>query len=133
MSIFDKKIDRVQKFEKVSEGKTEEEKRDLEEILLKPEPLPIYDGPQPEHKSELESRTALIVFRNKHQMDLIGELFQIRTSIGKVSYITDISLLEGIAKMVKAGRAVINGDSVELVPEKSDSDRPTGRLRRKLS
>lgn len=132
MSIFDKKIDRVQKFEKVSEGKTEEEKRELEEALLKPEPLAIYDGPQPEHKSELESRTALIVFRNKHQMDLIGELFQIRTSIGKVSYITDISLLEGIAKMVKAGRAVVNGDSIELIPEKVDSDRPAGRLRRKL-
>ncbi|RLG72158.1 MAG: hypothetical protein DRO23_10880 [Thermoprotei archaeon] len=121
MSFFDKqKKSKSKKFEKATEGMTKEEIREAELCLLKPEPIPPYDGEQPKHKSELSSRTALIVFKDKAQQDLIGEIFHIRTSINGTTYITDISLLENIAKMVKEDvYSIVDGKIVEIAPLES--------------
>ena len=127
MSVFSTKQDKVKKFEAITEGATKEKKREVEERLLVPEPLPMYDGPEPDHKSELDSRTALIVFRNKAQMDTIGKLFSIRTSVNKVSYITDISLLEEIAKQVHAGEAEVVDGKIRLVHKETEEPKRRGR------
>ena len=106
MSIFNRKVQRTNKFESM-EFKSDVEKRDAEEQLLKPESIEPYTGELPKHTSELEARTALIVFRDKQQMDLIGSLFNIRESCAGKGYITNIELLETIANEVKEGNLYI--------------------------
>lgn len=126
MSVFSKKRDRADKFQKATKGKSESEKREAEEALLQPEPLPEYQGELPVHKNDLDARTVLIVFRNKAQMDLVGEIFSIRTSVANKSYITDISLLEYISKQVKKGKMkVVNGQIMPVEKKK-------GKKKRKL-
>ena len=120
MSIFNKHRSKVQKFEDAIEGMSKEEVRDAEKHLLRPEDIPTYDGNKPKHRSSLASRMCLIVFKNKAQQDLIGEIFSIRESVNNEIYITDISLLEGIAKMVKEDvLAIVDGKIVEVPPEES--------------
>jgi hypothetical protein len=103
MSFFKGVKTKVERFSEVAGNLPDSERRKAEEAHLKPAPIEPYDGPQPRHKSELESRTALIVFRDKQQQELIGELFSIRESVKGETYITDISLLEYIANQVKLG------------------------------
>jgi len=67
--------------------------------------------------NELESRTALIVFTDKAQMDLIGELFSIRESCSGTSYITNIELLENIAREVRDGSMHVKDGRVNVTPE----------------
>jgi len=115
MSIFDKKVKRDEKFCSM-QFDSEEAKRDAEEQLLKPENIESYSGELPKYSNELESRTALIVFRDKAQMELIGEIFSIRESCNGKTYITNIQLLEGLAKLVKDGIMRVIGDSLHLIP-----------------
>lgn len=116
MSIFNKKRDKAKQFSEVTKGKSKKEKRKAEAQLLKPEPLPVYNGPTPKYKNELESRTCLIVFRNKAQQDLIGNLFSVRESVSGTIYITNIALLEDIATKVQSGEYQLVDEQV-IVPE----------------
>lgn len=119
MSIFKKtKIDRQKKFEEQVKGVSEKEKRDAESALLKPESIQPYTNELPKHKNELASRTVLIVFRDKRQMDLVGELFSIRESCNKEAYITNIQLLEYIAQQVKDGKYIVDGEQIKPVKKK---------------
>ena len=115
MGFFDKPNNKVEQFEKVAKGKSKEEVRIVEEHLLKPEVLSKYSGKKPKYRSELASRTALIVFKNKAQQDLIGEIFSIRESVNSEIYVTDISLLEIIARGVKDGKYQIVDEEIQLV------------------
>ena len=116
MSIFDKKINKAKKFENATKGKSKKEIRAAEMVLLKPENIPDYSGELPLHKSELGSRTALIVFSSTKQQKLIGELLSIRTNVQGVTYITDISLLEHVAQAVKDGIYTVS-DGMIVLPE----------------
>ena len=115
MSIFNKKVQRTNKFESM-EFPSDVEKRDAEEKLLKPETIEPYTGELPKHTSELEARTALIVFRDKQQMDLIGTIFNIRESCAGKAYITNIELLESIAQEVADGDLYISNGRVYVSP-----------------
>jgi len=113
MSIFDNRQDKQKRLAEATKGKTNAEKRSIEETLLKPEELPIYTGELPEHRNDLDARTVLIVFRDEAQMQLVGELLSIRKS--KTSgglYITDISMLEKIARRVKNGSLVLRDGKI---------------------
>lgn len=122
MSIFNKKVQRTNKFESM-EFPSDVEKRDAEEQLLKPESIEPYTGELPKHSSELESRTALIVFRDKQQMDLIGKLFNIRESCAGKTYITNIELLETIARAVQNGTMYVHNNAVHLTERNNDNAR----------
>jgi len=123
MSFFDKHASsQVEQFEEVVKGKTKEEVRDAEMHLLKPGNIASYDDKVPKHRSELASRTALIVFTNKAQQELIGTLFQIRTSVNNETYITDISLLEAMARGVKKGKYQIVDNEIQLVTGLQNSE-----------
>ncbi len=114
MSVFTTKKNKVENFAQVCKGKTKKEIRIAEEHLLMPENLPKHTGEAPKHRSELHSRTALIVFKNKYQKDLIGELLSIRTSVNNHTYITDISLLESLAMGVREGKYVVDGHDLRM-------------------
>jgi len=120
MSLFKSKKSKTDKFAETVKGKSKEEIRKAEERLLKPADLKAYDGEHPKHRNELDSRTALIVFKNKAQQELISEIFSVRTSSNGVTYITDISLLHNLAKMVKAEKAEITADGL-VIPELIDA------------
>ena len=122
MSIFNKKVQRTNKFESM-EFPSDVEKREAEEKLLKPENIEPYTGELPKHTSELEARTALIVFRDKQQMDLIGKLFNIRESCAGKGYITNIELLEYFAKEVQDGRMYVYNNTLRLSEVGSDGAR----------
>jgi len=119
-SIFDSKPDKVKQFQASSKGVTEVVKREIETQLLKPENIVKYTGEEPKHKSDLSARTVLIVFRNTTQMELIGNLFEIRESkVNHDTYITNIQLLETIAQSVKDGTmGIINGQIQVLSADK---------------
>lgn len=125
MSIF--KRNKVEQFKKKTEGKSKEEVREAEEALLVPENLPKYEGKQPTYKSELASRGTLIVFSSREQRELIGEIFSIKTSISNESYITNIDLLENIARMVKNGDASIDNGRIILNGNPTDNEPVDGR------
>lgn len=126
MGLFDnRKVDRVQKFENI-EFSSKEEKRDTEEKLLQPEAIEPYTGELPKYSNELESRTALIVFKDKAQMDLIGTLFSIRESCSGKSYITNIELLEHIARCVREGSMYVHNEMVHMAGAKDDTEKLTG-------
>jgi len=114
MGFFNRQGNKIQKFEKLTENVSAREKRDIEEHLLKPEDIPLYIGPMPKHKSDLSARTTLIVFRDKKQQELIGRLFSIRESCTGESYITDIQLLENIAKGVEDGTYGVRDNCIEV-------------------
>lgn len=116
MSLFNKNIQG--QFEKATKDKSESEKREIEMQLLKPEPIPPYGGEKPLYTNELDARTVVIVFRDYNQMELIGEMFSIRRS-GKdgQAYITDIGLLEHIARRVKNGSLLIKKGKIVLPPK----------------
>ena len=124
VSIFNKKVQRTNKFESM-EFPSDVEKRDAEEKLLKPENIEPYTGELPKHTSELEARTALIVFRDKQQMDLIGKLFNIRESCAGKGYITNIELLEFFAKEVISGNMYVHNGSLCIKDKEVYVEDPT--------
>jgi len=117
MSIFNKKPDKQRMFNRVSAstGMTLEESRETEMALLKPEPLPVYTGELPKHLNELAARTVLIVFRDNVQMELVGKLMSIRHSCNGSAYITDISMLEHLAREVEKGNMIVRNNKIVLV------------------
>ena len=124
MGLFDnRKVDRVQKFENI-EFSSKEEKRDTEEKLLQPESIEPYTGELPKYSNELESRTALIDFKDIAQMDLVGTLFSIRESCSGKSYITNIELLEHIARCVREGSMYVHNEMVHMAGVKDDTEKP---------
>jgi len=106
------------KLKKVEAIKDKKARRKAEEHLLLPEQLPEYSGEKPVHKSEVYSRAVMIVFDSKEQMDMVGNLFNIRTSVKGKSYITDISLLVWLSKQVKKGKLVVKNGKIKCKKRK---------------
>lgn len=107
-------------FAKAVKGKGKDEVRVAEEALLQPKPLPKYDGVDVENRSELHSRTALIVFTDRKQQKLISSLLSVRTSVNGHTYITDISLLESLAQAVRDGDMELEEGRIVLSSKHSD-------------
>jgi len=122
MSFFDNRSDKAKNFSKVTKGKSKNEIRKAEEALLKPEPLEIYKGEKTKHRSELASRKAIIVFKDKKQQKLINELMSVRESVNGEVYITDISMLENLAKAVRNGEMRVIDNKLTFVDEPDDPD-----------
>jgi hypothetical protein len=70
-------LSRVQRFEKISEGKTKEEIRVLEKTMLEPEKIKpyVYDAPG---KSPVENRTITVVFDSEEDLLLFRNYFEVR-------------------------------------------------------
>jgi hypothetical protein len=107
------KQNKSNKLKKIEAIKDKEKRRTAEEHLLTPESIPEYTGKHPVHKSEVYSRAVTIVFDSKEQMEMVGELFSIRTSVKGLSYITDISLLVWLSKQVKKGKLTVKGGKIK--------------------
>lgn len=93
---FFKPIDKVKKFERISEaqeGMDEWKKRELEQQLLIPDPLKPYGGPLPKYKSAIDKRVVRIVFPTEEDMAAAGAVLHIAESSKGVKYITDLSML----------------------------------------
>lgn len=72
-----KRLDRVRK------AKTKEERRILEEKLLKPEELPPYTLESSKSINEVNSKTVTLVFENIHNITLLSKHFKISEYKGK--------------------------------------------------
>ena len=72
--------DRLDQFKKASKGKTKEEKRVLEQQMLRPEKVivPITN----DVTTDLDKRTIMMVFPDKASFDLFVKHFPIRTCGG---------------------------------------------------
>ena len=100
MSLFNKKRDQSKKFTELTADASDEKKRQGELDLLKPEPLENYEGEVPKHKSDLERRTILMVFKDESQIELVKKIFDVRgAEITNKFYVTDISILETLARV----------------------------------
>ena len=124
MNIFEP-IDQQEKFKRLTENATEEEKRKTERSLLKPEPLPAYNGMNPKHKSDLDTRVVIIVFSSDKEMELVGRHFTISESAKGEKYITDISKLVDYCAHIEyvtsgEGEVTVNA---EKTPEEIERDK----------
>ena len=110
MSLFDHKKDKVKAFKKVKRGRTKKDVRKLEEQMLGPEPIPTYQGENPENYG-IDALTVSIVFPNEKVRDLFGKFLKISYSkVRKAQYVTDISLLINLVEQLDKGELkYING------------------------
>ena len=69
---------RVKRFAKLVKGKTAQEKRKLEEDLLKPSQLPKYTGPEPSAQG-IEGRAVRMVFPDDESFDAFRRHFSVST------------------------------------------------------
>ncbi len=79
--------------EQRKKGTSQKELRDMEEKLMVPEELPEYTGPQPQHLSELDARTVLVVFKQDSHMELMREHFKLSSSPNVQTSLLDNHLL----------------------------------------
>ena len=112
---------RVQRFEKLSKGRTKQETRDLESKLLTPEELPPYTGkaPAPEAKKPLSGRTIKFVFHNDEDMTLFAKHFAVSHHIE--ASVANPTMLLAILKEMDKGAIVYDKceKTVRLHPKRS--------------
>lgn len=85
-----KKRDMVGEFEKLSEGKSQEEKRELEIKLLKPETIPKYTGKKP-FGLGIKKHTVKLVFSGDEDFEKFNRHFKVLGDSEKS--ISNLSLL----------------------------------------
>lgn len=119
-----KRLDRVRK------AKTKEERRMLEEKLLKPEELPPYTLESSKSTNEVNSKTVMLVFGNIEHVELLAKYFKISEYKGKNIRASNLGLLLDFLKALDSGKliynkeshrfycCVYNDDSVSLSPKK---------------
>ena len=95
------KPDKVAQFAKLSEGKTKEEIRSLEQNMFKPEALQENIGEQRRYIVNSE-HTAKFVFRSKEDMDFFDKHIQI--SFYMERSITDIKIILDLFRAMDAGQ-----------------------------
>ena len=128
MNIFkNREAQKAKQFAELTKDCTEKEKRDIEQSLLKPDPLGDKGNKRPIHNNDLSARSALIVFRDEVQKKMISELFAVRTNkMSGETYITNIAILENFAKNVRDGSMRVIDERicsiVEGVPQKIKSE-----------
>jgi len=90
--FLDKEKTKSERFQQLSEGKTDQEKREIEKKLLKPEKLPDYTGPQP-IKNSLDKLTVKMVFPDTEAVEMLKRHFKvgqyIEQSINKIDLFVD--------------------------------------------
>jgi len=102
MKDFFKPVNKVRKFEKVSAGLDEWQKREAEQQILVPDKLEVYAGPLPKHKCALDKRVVRIVFPSTQDMEQVGKHLLISESFRGIKYITNISLIIEFSRQLDA-------------------------------
>ena len=93
-------ISKVKRFEELAEGKSNDEKRSLERIMLKPNVLQPYAGETP-NKSPVLDRTVTMVMPTDNDMDLFKRHF--RTSNYKGLNTRDIGIILALLDSIERG------------------------------
>ena len=83
---------KVKKLDRIAKGKTEAERRKLEEHLLKPEKLKAYGGDESQVDS-LVGLKILLMFHTEEQFDLFHKYFKVNEYCGKNVSNVDLLLL----------------------------------------
>jgi hypothetical protein len=94
--------DLIRRFmEYVSTAKTKEEIREAEMALLKPKPIPKYNGAKP-GLTDVQKKTVTLVFARKKYIDLLGQYIKINKFKGFNSHETE--LIEALLDMLEEGK-----------------------------
>lgn len=99
------------KFEKLIEGKSKVEIRDIEMALLKPEPIKKYTG-QLSGPSPYKQRTLVITFPNKEWIERLGKFIKINLYQENNTY--DIAFLLELITLMEKDRIVFDTDTKHL-------------------
>ncbi len=113
---------KLKKFKRVTKGKSQEQIREAEMALLKPDPIPPYNGEHPLNRNDLISRSVNIVFKSQEDMNAFHQnIMPISYSIAhKKAYITDITLLMNLLEDIKKGKLIV--DNKRVVPTSEVKD-----------
>jgi hypothetical protein len=107
------KENKVEIYEKaIHSGATEEEKRELEMQLLKPQKIPKYIGKPPDPKSAIEKRTIKLILPDFKTFELLKKHFNVRTYTE--SCIADLDLFILFLKALESGEITYNKKENEL-------------------
>lgn len=109
---------KVERFEKLSEGKTPRETRDLEMELLQPEVIPTYAGEQPKHSAIYPNRGKAIKFgfKTKEEVALVKKYFHVNQYVEQ--NVSEVSLLIALLKALEEGTIKYDAKTnVVSVPE----------------
>jgi len=119
--------DPVSKFESLSKGKSEKEKRELEQKLLKPKPVPTYTGKNIRYI--LNSDFAIkLVLSSQEELDLFGKYVNITEYKGRS--ITNYQIIKDMFNALENEEIKYNKESGKFTTgEKHENKKPS--LKRK--
>lgn len=103
MSIFNhikKKESSVDRYNRLSKECSNEEKRKLEQKLLKPQKIPPYTGPRP-IKNALDDLIIKAVFKNHNDLNLFKKYFKISNYLEQS--VSDIQMIMDLLKRLEDG------------------------------
>lgn len=114
--------DPVSKFESLSKGKSEKEKRELEQKLLKPKPVPTYTGKNIRYI--LNSDFAIkLVLSSQEELDLFGKYVNITEYKGRS--ITNYQIISDLFKALENEEIKYDKESGKFtVGEKYENKKP---------
>lgn len=115
---------KVERFRKLSKGKTPMEIRKLEKTLLQPEQIPPYGGPMPPSTAvrPLSDLTIKLVFPNRKKLAVFEKHFSISHHIEQS--VTNIDLLLALMKALDKGRIVYDKDTKRVLPRHRRRNNP---------
>lgn len=89
------------KYSDLSKNRSEEDKREIELALLKPDKIPSYTGPTP-IKNSLDKLTVKIILPDEKSMSLLRKYFKVGTFVEQS--INNISLLLELLRLLESGK-----------------------------
>ena len=108
---------RVKKFLAAREGLPNEEARQLERTLLKPETLPSFTGERPT-KSSIDNRTVIIIFEQDEDVELFKQFFRVNNYKGQNT--RDVGKLMYYLEALERGSLVLEDDGLYCVTDQGD-------------
>lgn len=92
---------RAENFDKLIEGKSETERREIEQTLLKPKPISKYIGPKT-GLSPFTKRSIMVTFPHKAHIEKLGRFIRINTYIQNNTY--DVDMIIELTRLMEEGR-----------------------------
>jgi hypothetical protein len=96
-------VSQERKLKTISKASSKEERRNMEEQLLKPAELPSYTKDEPTVKDEIESKTVMFVFSSMEEVQLLKKHFKISDYKSQNVRASNMNLFVDFLKALESG------------------------------
>lgn len=102
----------IKKYENIIEGRTNEERREIERKLMKPDVLPPYVGPKV-NRGPLAKRTVKFFFPSSDDVEILSHHVKINNYVELNSY--DVDLIMRFVELLEEGTLRYDKDSKRII------------------